>query len=115
MGVRVSPAEARELERIVREQRGEARLYRRARMVLLAASGASITAVAGQMGTNRTRVGEWLGRFEAKGVEGLEDEPPSGRSAPLVQWPRTAERKRLLVRLPRQPGPVPPIPVRVGG
>jgi transposase len=88
MGVRVSPAEARELERIVREQRGEARLYRRARMVLLAASGASIAAVARQMGTNRTRVGEWLGRFQAEGVEGLNDEPRSGRPTEITALER---------------------------
>jgi transposase len=79
MGVRVSQSEARELERIVREQRGEARLYRRARMVLLAASGASISSIARQTGTNRTRVGEWLRRFETAGVEGLVDQPRSGR------------------------------------
>jgi transposase len=79
MGVHVSPSEARELERIVREGRGEARLSRRARMVQLAAAGKSISAIARAVGTNRTRVGEWLGRFEEAGVEGLEDEPRSGR------------------------------------
>ena len=100
MGVRLSPAEARELERIVREQRGEARLYRRARMVLLAASGASITAVACQMGTNRTRVGAWLGRFEAKGVEGLEDEPRSGRPTQIT----ALERHQVMAAACSKPG-----------
>jgi len=79
MSVRLSPTEVRELERIVREQRGEARLYRRARMVLLVASGGSISATARAVGTNRTRVGEWLRRFEAHGVAGLRDEARSGR------------------------------------
>lgn len=79
MDLQVSPVEARELERIVHEQRGEARLYRRARMVLLASSGTSVAAVARQMGTNRARVGEWLRRFQALGVEGLGDEARSGR------------------------------------
>lgn len=88
MEVHVSPGEARELERMVREQRGEARLYRRARMVLLAASGASIAAVARQMGTNRARVGEWLRRFQAEGVGGLEDEPRSGRPTEVTALER---------------------------
>ncbi len=100
MGVRVSPAEARELERIVREGRGEARLYRRARMVLLAASGASITAVARQTGTNRTRVGEWLGRFDAKGVQGLQDEPRSGRPTQIT----ALERHQVIAAACSKPG-----------
>lgn len=83
MAIRVSPGAREELERIVREQRGEARLYRRARMVLLAASGASIASVARQMGTNRARVGAWLQRFEERGIEGLADEPRSGRPAEI--------------------------------
>jgi Homeodomain-like domain len=52
MDVRLSASEARELERIVREGRGEARLYRRARMVQMAASGASISGIARALGTN---------------------------------------------------------------
>lgn len=79
MDVRLSASEARELERIVREGRGEARVYRRARMVQMAASGASISGIARAMGTNRTRVGEWLRRFEEEGLEGFEDQPRSGR------------------------------------
>ena len=88
MAVRVSPTETRELERIVREQRGEARLYRRARMVLLAASGTSISGVARQLGTNRTRVGAWLRRFEADRVAGLRDEPRSGRPPEITSLER---------------------------
>lgn len=71
MRVRMSAGEARELEQIAREGPGEARLYRRARMVQLAASGASISAIAQAMGTNRARVGDWLRRFEEEGIEGL--------------------------------------------
>jgi transposase len=79
MEVRLSASEARELERIVREGRGEARLYRRARMVQMAASGASISGIARALGTNRARVGEWLRRFEEEGLEGFDDQPRSGR------------------------------------
>lgn len=88
MGVRLSASQARELERIVREGRGEARLYRRARMVQLASSGASISAIAQAMGTNRGRVGEWLARFQEEGVEGLRDQPRSGRPVELTALER---------------------------
>lgn len=88
MGVQVSASEAQELERIVREGRGEARLYRRARMVQLAAAGRSISSIARTLETNRARVGEWLRRFEEEGVEGLEDEPRSGRPVEVTALER---------------------------
>lgn len=88
MGVRVSAREARELGRIVREGRGEARRYRRARMVELAARGESISAIARALGTSRARVGAWLRRFEAEGVEGLADQPRSGRPVEITALER---------------------------
>lgn len=99
MAVHVPAGERGELERIVREQRGEARLYRRARMVLLAASGASIASVAREVGTNRTRAGEWLRRFQAKGVEGLQDELRSGRPAEIT----SLERHQVIAAACSQP------------
>lgn len=99
MGVRILPGEVWELERIVREQRGEARIYRRARMVLLANSGASIAAIARKMETNRTRVGEWLRRFEAEGVEGLKDQPRSGRPVEVT----SLERHQVIATACSQP------------
>ena len=72
------------LLRVLREQRVEARAYRRARMVLLAADGESILGIARQMGTSRARITDWLGRFHALGVEGLLDRPRSGRPRVLT-------------------------------
>lgn len=88
MAVRVSASEARKLQQIVREGRGEARLYRRARMVQMAAADTSISEIARAMGTNRARVGEWLRRFEDEGVEGLEDQPRSGRPVEITALER---------------------------
>ncbi len=88
MDIRILPAETRELERIVREQRGEARIYRRARMVLLAGSGTSVAAIARMTGTNRTRVGDWLRRFKKDGVGGLKDQPRSGRPVEVTSIER---------------------------
>ena len=63
MAIRLSRKEEDLLLEITRQQRVEARLYRRARMVLLAAAGESISEIARQMGTCRLRVNDWLSRF----------------------------------------------------
>jgi transposase len=88
MVVRLSRKERERLEEITRHQRGEARLYRRARMVLLAASGASISSIARQLGTCRLRVGEWLRRFQKCGADGLTDERRSGRPSVITPLER---------------------------
>lgn len=54
-------------------------MYRRARMVLLAADGESNASIARQLGTNRTRVLGWLRRFEGQRLDGLGDAERSGR------------------------------------
>jgi transposase len=57
-------------------------------MVQLAASGESISAIARALGTSRARVGDWLGRFEEEGVEGLKDQPRSGRPVQITALER---------------------------
>jgi len=79
MDISVSRQQKNALGEIVRRQCGEARLHRRARMVLLAAAGETISSIARKVGTARCRVGEWLSRFEEYGVEALGDLPRSGR------------------------------------
>ena len=88
MALRLSRKERDALESIVRRQRSEAREYRRARIVLLAASGESKSAIAHQLGTNRQRVGEWLRRFEQARLVGLTDQPRSGRPAQITPLER---------------------------
>ena len=77
MALRVSRKERESLEAIVRRQRSEAREYRRARIVLLAAEGQSKASIARLLGTNRLRVGGWIRRFEQERLEGLIDQPRS--------------------------------------
>ena len=84
MSLRLSKREREALEAVIRHQRGESRLYRRARMILLAHSGASKASIARQLGTNRTRVGEWLRRFEDERLSGLRDAERSGRPAKIT-------------------------------
>ena len=79
MEVRLRAHERGKLERIVREQRGEARSYRRARMVLLAADGVSISGIARGLSTSRPRVTTWLKRFTVTRLAGLGDRARSGR------------------------------------
>ena len=79
MELHLSPTERDDLHAIVRQQRGEARLYRRARTVLLAAEGQSISAVARTLGTCRARVGQWVQRFREHRLDGLQDLHRSGR------------------------------------
>ena len=100
MGLRVTKRQREQLAAVVREQRGEARLYRRARMVLLAASGESISSIARQMGTCRARVGDWLARFRTEGMDGLTDEARSGRPIRITPL----ERHQVIAAACKAPG-----------
>jgi transposase len=57
-------------------------------MVLLAASGESISSIACQLGTSRSRVTEWLTRFREERGDGLADQPRSGRPRVLSSLER---------------------------
>jgi len=48
-------------------------LGRRARMILLRADRATITAISGGVGVSRRRVHKWIPRFRQEGLPGLED------------------------------------------
>lgn len=67
------------LTRLVRSTAGRAGLAQRARIVLLAADGLSNTAIAERVGVSRPTVIGWQDRYVASGLEGLADEPRSGR------------------------------------
>ena len=67
----------------------------RCRIVLRAAEGdrRSNQDIAAELGCNRHTVGQWRERFVAKGLEGLQDAPRSGR--PRSFSPLGARRRRL--------------------
>lgn len=88
MDLHLSHMERDGLYAIVRRQRGEARLYRRARTILLAAEGKSISAVAKAIGTCRSRVGDWLRRFREHRLDGLADSQRSGRPVEITPLER---------------------------
>lgn len=51
----------------------------RARIVLLAAEGLANTEIAARVGVSRPTVIAWRARYETSGLDGLDDEPRSGR------------------------------------
>ena len=79
MWIQLTPKQQGGLERLVRGGKTEVRKYRRAEMVLLAGQGVSVKSIARRLGTNRSLVKKWLGRFRGKGLPGLDDLPRSGR------------------------------------
>ena len=69
------------VERLARSRTESARLVERAKMVWLARQGLRVPAIARQLNVHETTVRDWLKRFNAKGLDGLQDEPRSGRPA----------------------------------
>ncbi len=64
---------------LTRSSSARAGLVQRARIVLLAAEGVSNTAIAERVGVSRPTVIGWRERYEHGGIDGLHDEPRSGR------------------------------------
>ena len=99
MAPRLSRSIRTALQTIVRQQCAEARLHRRARMILLAADGEPISAIARTVGTFRPRVIHWLRQFEEFGVQGLQDMPRSGRPEEITPL----ERHQVIATACRSP------------
>jgi transposase len=85
--MRLPPLEIRDADRTVLERRARSKTasqrdVTRARIVLMAAEGASNVAIGDAVGMHHANVGVWRKRYEAEGLEGLKDQPRPGR--PLV-------------------------------
>jgi transposase len=74
----VSPSERTTLEQWARRRTTAQGLAQRARIVLMAATGASDTQLAAELGITRQTVGRWRRRFLARRLDGLLDEPRPG-------------------------------------
>ena len=76
----VLDAEERDvLERWARRPKTSQALAFRCRVVLAAAEGATSKEIASWLGCNASTVGRWRGRFAARGIDGLHDEPRPGK------------------------------------
>jgi transposase len=98
----VTDEERAKLERLVRAKTAPVRLVERARIVLLALAGLTAPQIAGQVGTGEATARQWLRRFNAAGLAGLDDAPRSGRPPTYVE----DERGRVIAKargLPPKP------------
>jgi transposase len=78
--IELTDAQRQELQRWARSNTASVRLARRARIVLLAASGLDNHAIAAEVGVGRIQVGRWRERFARGGVSAIaSDLPRSGR------------------------------------
>jgi transposase len=96
------PAEdRRELERLSRSRREEARRVERSQIILHALAGKPNQEIAALMGLTPSRVGLWRGRFAREGLRGLQDRPRSGKPATYD----AGLKDRVLKKLEETPPP----------
>jgi transposase len=99
MTISLSPTEREALVLASRRYAGEARAHRRARMVLMAAAGSSVSRIARAVGSSRSRVTMWLRRFVRDRVRGLRDEQRPGRPSVIT----ALERHQVIATACRAP------------
>src|ERR1700741_1538516 len=89
----------RELERLARAPRTQARYAQRAQIVLLAAEGLTNKEIATRLRTRAARVSKWRTRFAAEGADGLCDDFRPGATP---RYDETTQR-RILAKLDEPP------------
>lgn len=67
------------IKKLARSRTASARLVERAQIILLAAKGQKVPAIAEQLKLTQSTVRTWLKRFNAAGLTGLNDRDRSGR------------------------------------
>jgi transposase len=88
------------LERQVRRQRAARSLSERCRIILACAEGGQSKVVAERLGICEGTVGKWRRRFLESRIDGLLDEPRSGRPRPISDDEVAAVIERTLWTLP---------------
>ena len=76
--------ETEQLERWVRRRKSAQALALRSRIVLACATGLTNQEVAAQLGVSMPTVGKWRSRFVELRLDGLVDEPRSGRKPTIT-------------------------------
>src|SRR6266478_3800525 len=93
--VKLSDEQRQELERRARGRTVTVRAAQRAKMILMAASGLTDSAIGEALGISRQNVARWRGRFVARGLAGIEKDAPRPGSKPQI----SAQRVKQIVRL----------------
>jgi transposase len=94
----VSDEEKEELGRMARSRTVGAGLVRRAQIVLRALEGLKAPEIGARMGLCGATVRHWLKRFDARGLEGLEEDVRSGRPPTYSAEQRSAVINAALSR-----------------
>src|SRR3546814_14207305 len=81
--IELSEVERSDLEGLSRRRRTAQGLAQRAHIVLLAAAGLDNKAIAHRIGAVENTVGKWRRRFAEQRLDGLYDEPRSGRPSEI--------------------------------
>src|SRR5215210_3470358 len=88
--ITLTDEERAELNRRVAAHKTPVRAARRARIILLAADGVPSRQISVIVGMHESNVAKWRNRFREKGLEGLDDDPRSGRRRRLGHDERMA-------------------------
>jgi len=96
----LSDEERSELQRLARAPATPQKLVQRARIVLLAAGGATNVAIAEDVGVSLPTVGLWRTKFADRGLAGLADDPRPGR-------PKTVDEETVSRVISTSLGPPP--------
>jgi transposase len=90
----VTEDERAKLERVVRAKTAPVRLVERARIVQLALEGLAAPRIAARVGVGEATARQWIRRFNAAGLAGLDDAPRAGRPPTYVE----DERGRVIAK-----------------
>src|SRR5262249_41497998 len=77
----LSDEERQEIRRLSQSRKASVRTVERAQMIQFASQGQLVPAIAGRLGLGQDVVRQWVKRFNAAGLAGLQDRPRSGRPA----------------------------------
>lgn len=81
--------ERAKVERICHSEAAPLRLVRRAWIIKLSAEGKTVPDIARELGLALPTVRDWIRRFDAHGLAGLEDAPRSGRPHTYIEDQRS--------------------------
>jgi transposase len=81
--------ERAKIERLSRSQTAPVRLALRAKIIKLSTEGKTIPAIARELGLCEPATRQWVCRFNEQGLEGLEDQPRSGRPPTYTEGKRS--------------------------